>query len=79
MDNLSQKAKTFILSQVRHARSKKKSVKWTEDEKALYLALYKSAPKGYRFLQNCHQKQPYKDHLIASVYNLVLMKTWLLI
>lgn len=50
LDKLSDAAKTFILSQLRNIK-KKRSIRWTAEEKSLALAMYKHAPKGYRFLQ----------------------------
>lgn len=47
--NLSKSAQIFINSQLRQQGIKKTF--WTEDEKALCLAMFKSSPKGYRFLQ----------------------------
>lgn len=48
MSGLSHTAKVFINSQFR-LQNKKRAV-WTEQEKALSLAMFKSSPKGYRFL-----------------------------
>lgn len=71
LENLTPTAKTFILSQLKHAGNKKKLVKWTSEEKALYLALYKSAPRGYRFLEKI-MKLPSKRTLQRTLNSVTI-------
>lgn len=51
LDNLSSLAKTFITAQLKYTSSKM-GRKWTNEEKALCLAIFKYSPKCYKFLQS---------------------------
>lgn len=68
-EHLSPSAKILILSQL---KSKKKKRNWSKEEKALFLAMYKSSPKGYRFLSKVI-KLPSKRTLQRTL-NCVLIK-----
>lgn len=49
--DLTPATETFLLSQLRECGTPKKGRRWTGEEKALFLAMHKRSPKGYRFWQ----------------------------
>lgn len=50
-EKLSPAAQTFFMSQLRHQGKRRKQLRWGSAEKSLFLALYKTSPKAYRFLR----------------------------
>lgn len=72
LDRMPRLVKVFVKNQLKNLDRSKKSLRYNEEEKALYLAVMKYSPKGYRFLSEILLLPSVLRTLNRSLANIVI-------